>query len=166
MGAIMRMVPIPRGVVTTFVLSALLHQTPGAACGQQVADPKFDASVAKPAYTDRHPKVLFDEAHYNFHTSDGWYKPFVDLAKHDGYRVTANKEKFAKKSLAGFNLLVIANGADIGLPLHPRQHHPRHPSLHRRGERLGPARQHHRRPTFRAEGPAPSTNSSGRLLPS
>src|SRR5262245_33758899 len=111
MGAIMRMVPIPRGVVTTFVLSALLHQTLGVAYGQQVADPKFDASVAKPAYTDKHPKVLFDEAHYNFHTSDGRYKPFVDLAKNDGYRVTVNKEKFGKKSLAGFDILVIANAA-------------------------------------------------------
>jgi hypothetical protein len=95
----------------TFVLSALLHQTPGTAYGQQIADPKFDATVAKPAYTDKHPEVLFDEAHCNFHTASGRYKPFVDLIKNDGYRVTVNFEKFEKKTLEGFDILVIANAA-------------------------------------------------------
>ncbi len=78
---------------------------------QQLADPKFDAKVAKPAYADKAPKVLFDEAHANFHTSTGRYKPFADLIANDGYRVTAGKDKFDKKSLEGFNVLVIANAA-------------------------------------------------------
>lgn len=55
---------------------------------QQVADPNFDASVARPAYTDKHPKVLCDEAHRNFHTTTGRYKPFVNLITNDGYQVT------------------------------------------------------------------------------
>jgi len=58
---------------------------------QQQADPTFDAGVAHPAYTTSHPKVLFDEAHFNFHTSTGRYKPFASLITNDGYQVTANK---------------------------------------------------------------------------
>jgi hypothetical protein len=80
------------------------------AISQQQADSTFDASVAHPAYTTTtHPKILFDEAHFNFHTSTGRYKPFADLVSNDGYRVTANKEKFRKESLDGFDVLVIAN---------------------------------------------------------
>ena len=46
---------------------------------QQVADSTFDARVAKPAYPASHPRVLFDEAHRNFHTTTGRYKPFATL---------------------------------------------------------------------------------------
>lgn len=77
--------------------------------GQQLADPNFNAAVARPAYTDKHPKVLFDEAHHNFHTAAGRYKPFVDLITSDGYRVTPNREKFSKQTLEGSDILVIAN---------------------------------------------------------
>jgi hypothetical protein len=55
--------------------------------------------------------VLFDEAHNNYHTAGGRYKPFADLITSDGYRVSSNKEKFAKKTLEGFDILVIANAA-------------------------------------------------------
>jgi hypothetical protein len=75
----------------------------------QKADPDFDAKVARPAFTDKHPRVLFDEAHFNFHTAAGRYKPFVDLITNDGYRVTPNKEPLTAKSLAACDLLVIAN---------------------------------------------------------
>lgn len=47
---------------------------------QQVADSNFDAKVARPAYRDTHPKVLFDESHNNFQTTKGGYKPFVELS--------------------------------------------------------------------------------------
>ena len=77
--------------------------------GQQQADPNFDASVAHPAYTASHPKVLFDEAHFNFHTTTGRYKPFASLVTNDGYQVTANKVPFSAESLKGFEVLVIAN---------------------------------------------------------
>jgi hypothetical protein len=76
---------------------------------QQQADQTFDASVAHPAYTTTHPKVLLDEAHNNFHTASGRYKPFADLVGNDGYVVTPNKEKFRKESLQGYDILVIAN---------------------------------------------------------
>lgn len=81
---------------------------------QQIADPNFDAKVAKPAYTKSGPKVLFDEAHNNFHTASGRYKPFADLITNDGYQVTANTQKFSEQNLKGFDILVISNA--LGAP--------------------------------------------------
>jgi hypothetical protein len=81
---------------------------------QQVADSTFDVRVAKPAYTTSHPRVLFDEAHRNFHTTTGRYKPFATLIANDGYRVTANLEPFTRPVLDGYDLLVIANAAGEG----------------------------------------------------
>jgi hypothetical protein len=92
-----------------FLSCALLQTISPIASSQQEADPNFDAKVAHPAYTTKHPKVLFDEAHFNFHTATGRYKPFADLITNDGYTVTPNKEKFQKKTLEGYNVLVIAN---------------------------------------------------------
>ncbi|HKC62799.1 MAG TPA: hypothetical protein VKB86_04145 [Pyrinomonadaceae bacterium] len=99
---------INRLVRTVFLLliSCAVLQTVAA---QQEADPKFDARVAHPAYTSKHPKVLFDEAHFNFHTASGRYKPFADLITNDGYTVVPNKEKFQKKTLEGYDVLVIVN---------------------------------------------------------
>jgi len=81
----------------------------GAARPQQVADPNFDTKVANPAYTKAGPKVLFDEAHNNFHTASGRYKPFADLITNDGYQITSNKQKFSAATLQGFDILVISN---------------------------------------------------------
>ena len=77
----------------------------------QQADPNFDARVSNPAYTKKHPKVLFDEAHNNVHTASGLYKPFVDLITNDGYVVVPNKEKFQQSTLTGYDILVIVNAA-------------------------------------------------------
>ena len=82
---------------------------------QQVADPNFDSRVAHPAYTKKGPKVLFDEAHNNFHTASGRYKPFADLITSDGYQIRPNKEKFSAQVLKGFDILVISNA--LGAPL-------------------------------------------------
>jgi hypothetical protein len=95
------------------LVAAVLMLTIGAAA-QQVADPDFDTHVEKPAYKEKHPKVLFDEAHNNFHTSTGRYKPFADLITSDGYSVTPNKQKLSKETLAGFDVLVISNA--LGAP--------------------------------------------------
>ena len=78
--------------------------------GGQRTDPDFDTRVLKPAYPgDRHPTVLFDEAHSNFHTSQGRYKVFADLMTGDGYKVTPNRLPFNASRLAGFEILIIAN---------------------------------------------------------
>jgi hypothetical protein len=76
---------------------------------QQLPDPEFNTNVANPAYSKTEPRVLFDEAHHNFHTTDGRYKPFADLLRNDGYRVVRNRQPFSKETLNSFKVLVIAN---------------------------------------------------------
>ena len=76
---------------------------------QQLPDPEFNTNVANPAYTKTEPRVLFDEAHHNFHTTDGRYKPFADLLRNDGYRVVRNRQAFSKETLSSFKVLIIAN---------------------------------------------------------
>jgi hypothetical protein len=87
--------------------------------GGQMADPNFDARVANPAYKSsgkkNGPKVLFDEAHNNFHTSSGRYKPFADLITNDGYQVVPNKRAFTLETLRGYRVLVISNA--LGAPV-------------------------------------------------
>jgi hypothetical protein len=86
---------------------------------QQVADPNFNTKVDRPAYKKKGPKVLFDEAHNNFHTASGRYKPFADLITSDGYEITPNKEKFSAATLKGFQILVISNAlgaAQMNMP--------------------------------------------------
>ena len=100
---------VTRSFALAFIFLLLAWGSP--ARSQQMADPDFDTKVARPAYTKKHPRVLFDEAHKNFHTTDGRYKPFVSLITNDGYQVTPNKEKFQKKTLDGYDVLVIANAA-------------------------------------------------------
>lgn len=88
-------------------MPALQQQQPQG--GGQMADPNFNANIARPAYKKNGPRVLFDEAHNNFHTSSGRYKPFADLISSDGYRVVPNKEKFSSARLKGYRILVISN---------------------------------------------------------
>jgi hypothetical protein len=86
----------------------------GGGGGGQRSDPSFDTKVARPSYTTEHPRVLFDEAHSNFHTADGRYKPFAEVIANDGFKVIPNKEKFTKNLLSKGDILIIANalGAD------------------------------------------------------
>lgn len=82
---------------------------PATGAAQQFADPEFNSVVEHPAYKTNLPRVLFDEAHNNFHTTTGRYKPFADLIVSDGYRVVVNRKAFSEKSLETFRILVIAN---------------------------------------------------------
>jgi hypothetical protein len=85
-----------------------------AVSAQQSADRQFATSVAHPAYRASGPRVLFDEAHHNFHTTNGRYQPFAELIRNDGYSVTPNTQRFQPEVLRGYDILVIANamGAD------------------------------------------------------
>ena len=76
---------------------------------QQLVDSTFRPSVSEPAYTRGGPIVAIDEAHSNFHTASGQYKPFADLLRSDGYLVTAFRERFSLPALAGINVLVVSN---------------------------------------------------------
>ncbi len=94
-------------IITASILFSVIH-------AQQIADPNFDAKVAHPAYAKNGPKVLFDEAHNNFHTASGRYKPFADLITNDGYQVMPNKQKFSAETLKGYDILLISNA--LGAP--------------------------------------------------
>lgn len=96
------------GLLCVIILGAL------SVFAQQVADPDFDTKVANPAYKQSGPTVLFDEAHNNFHTAGGRYKPFADLITNDGYQVVPNKEKFSTESLKAYKILLISNA--LGAP--------------------------------------------------
>lgn len=77
---------------------------------QQVADPDFAPPIPKPAFQmAKGPLVLIDEAHHNFHTATGRYKPFADLLARDGYVIRGSSAPFSKASLEGARVLVIAN---------------------------------------------------------
>ena len=94
-------------LLVTFCAFLLLTCAPVFA--QQQADPEFNTSVENPAYKKEGPRVMFDEAHHNFHTTEGRYKPFVDLMFNDGYRVIRNRQPFSKQRLDTYKILVIAN---------------------------------------------------------
>jgi hypothetical protein len=80
---------------------------------QQISDPDFDASVETPAYSSAGPSVAIDEAHGNFHTADGRYKPFADLLRSDGYDARAFTSTFDARSLDGIDVLVISNARNL-----------------------------------------------------
>lgn len=79
------------------------------ASAQRIPDPEFDTTVERPAYRLRHPKVVIDEAHSNFHTAEGRYKPLAEMLRSDGYRVLRGTRKFDRRSLEGVRVLVISN---------------------------------------------------------
>ena len=93
--------------LSVMMTSALLAASANA---QQVADTSFEPPIPAPAYRPgRGPVVMLDEAHFNFHTAEGRYKPFAELLRRDGYVVKASRLKFSKASLKGGRILVIAN---------------------------------------------------------
>jgi hypothetical protein len=87
----------------------------------QRPDPGFDPRVERPAYPSgpaapggRHPRVVIDEAHRNFHTADGRYRPFAELLRSDGYTVSSNRRTFGAEMLKDVDVLVIANAMGPG----------------------------------------------------
>lgn len=88
---------------------------------QQMVDPDFRPTVARPAYAaEAGPVVVIDEAHRNFHRLEGQYAPFAALLRADGYRVRAGTAPFDAGGLEGVEVLVIANaGASQERPTPP-----------------------------------------------
>lgn len=92
-----------RGLYAAVFASALIGCSTGAE-----PDKGFDVSVALPAYIDAHPRVLFDEAHNNYHTAAGRYRPFARLMRNDGYTVDRTSAPFNDEVLSVADILVIA----------------------------------------------------------
>lgn len=77
---------------------------------QQVGDSTYNPKIDNPMYEQsRGPLIFIDEAHNNFHTISGRYKPFAEVLIKDGYNVRPFKEEFSIKELANSKILVILN---------------------------------------------------------
>jgi hypothetical protein len=98
----------PYGAVA-LVLACFWQATAQTGDPQQIADPSFNPAIQNRAYPHTHPVVVVDEAHANFHTMGGRYKPFADVLRADGYQVAAGTQTFTKASLASARVLVISN---------------------------------------------------------
>jgi hypothetical protein len=83
---------------------------------QQAVDLAYEVKVASPAYTETHPRVLVDEAHFNVHTAGGEYRPFAGLLANDGYEVLPNTKPFAVQSFSGAAVLVIVSARGAPQP--------------------------------------------------
>lgn len=82
----------------------------GVVTAQQEPDLEYKPPLPRPAYeSGKGPRLAIDEAHYNFHTAEGRYKPFAELLRRDGYRVDALKQLLSTESLKGVDVLVISN---------------------------------------------------------
>ncbi|HVG46325.1 MAG TPA: DUF4350 domain-containing protein [Longimicrobium sp.] len=94
-------------LLLTLAAAAALAST--SADAQQGPDTTWVPTVPRPAYAGNGPRVGIDEAHLNFHTATGNYRPFAALLRADGYRVSASTARFTRESLAAFDVLVVAN---------------------------------------------------------
>lgn len=95
----------------TIAMLALLAAA-GSAQIQQVPDVDFDPPLGQPTYAEgAGPRVAIDAAHNNFHTVGGRYLTFAKLLRRDGYRVSGSGQPFTAESLAGIDILVIANAS-------------------------------------------------------
>lgn len=97
-----RMVSIAVGILTLFSVVSLF--------AQQVPDTLFSPMVANPAY---HPKqgsvICIDEAHNNFHTMSGGFRPFANVLEKDGYIVRPLTGTFNAETLRPAKIVVVAN---------------------------------------------------------
>jgi hypothetical protein len=98
-------------VLLGVLLAWLVGLVPAAA--QQVPDTTFAPPIVRPGWpVGEGPRVAIDEAHYNFHTISGRYRPFADLLRRDGCRLSGWTTPLRRAGLDSVDLLVIAN------PLH------------------------------------------------
>ena len=91
-----------------------LYLLTGLAFAQQISDPDFNPPIFNPAYPPGEgSKIYIDEAHNNFHTMDGRYKPFADLLARDGYIIQPLKDTIEMNTLEQVDILVISNPLNI-----------------------------------------------------
>ncbi len=82
----------------------------GAGCDEgQQGDRSFQPRVERPAYTDSHPTVLYEDGHKTPHTSKDKYRAFVELLRQDGYSVRSHRGEFTPPALEKARVLVIVN---------------------------------------------------------
>ena len=73
-------------------------------------DTEYHFDNADPAYEEGSgPNICVDEAHFNRQAATGLFKPFAELLRGDGYRVTRFRSRFTPDALADCQILLIAN---------------------------------------------------------
>jgi hypothetical protein len=96
--------------IRRFNLPILILLTTCSVYAQQVADTLFVPETGKPKYgMGQGPTVVVDEAHHNFHTAIGRFRPFALLLERDGYVLKRGRQPFTIENLAGTRVLVISN---------------------------------------------------------
>ncbi len=97
-------------VSSVAVFSALAAAAIEVPRAQQVADSLFAPSIDNPLHGEgRGPVVLVDEAHHNFHTTEGRFFAFARLLRRDGYVVRPLRARFTRAALDSARVLVISN---------------------------------------------------------
>lgn len=96
---------------TIFMLLLIIT---GSLHSQQLSDFDFNPPLIDPVYSlGEGSSIYIDEAHNNFHTLEGRYKPFADLLRKDGYIVRPLNDSVKVHTLDSVNILVIANALNI-----------------------------------------------------
>lgn len=98
-----KLISINAALVALLLSASTVH-------AQQVADTLFRYTPKQPQYPiGKGTKLYLDEAHHNFHTTTGRFRPFVDFLRSDGYVVEGFRQQFTTEGLKGVKILVIAN---------------------------------------------------------
>ncbi len=103
--------------VLRVALAAILLYAVGAGevRAQQRGDARFVPVVKEKAYpADDGPIIVIDEAHDNYHTMTGRYRPFAEFLRAHGCTVLPGTQPCSAPTLAAGDILVIANALGEG----------------------------------------------------
>jgi hypothetical protein len=101
----------------TILVGSLLFPSDAIAQRDPVEDTEFKVIVKNPAYPEgKGPIVLLDEAHHNIHSLVGFYRPFGEMLRSDGYQVGTLREPITAAALKGASVVVISNALPAPSP--------------------------------------------------
>lgn len=97
----------------TFFVGLFLIMLSACSDSHQQADPDFIPQNTLRSFSEKNSPVVFiDEAHNNFLTMSGRYKPLSQVLTSDGYTVKPGKNYFSLEYLNKADVLIIANALD------------------------------------------------------
>lgn len=99
-----------RTLLTALLMLILIGAGSAGLRAQQRGEPAFVPKVATPVFGEgTGPVVMIDEAHNNYHTMEGRYKPFAELLRAHGCTVLPGMQPASAPTLASCDIYVIAN---------------------------------------------------------